>query len=103
MASGLSGIWKLYSVLKAANLLTPELVSVLEELAQLVPQATGGSPEQAVPLSRPAELSEATPAKRMKWSCDGEDLGLEQLVLAPLLCLHGLFAQVTLAVSSAYV
>ncbi|XP_062485941.1 kinesin-like protein KIF18B [Pezoporus occidentalis] len=70
VASGLSGIQKLYSVLKAANLLTPDLVSVLEELAQLVPQDAGGSPEQALPLSGPAELSEATPAKRMKWSWD---------------------------------
>ncbi|XP_065555143.1 kinesin-like protein KIF18B [Lathamus discolor] len=72
VASGLSGIRKLCSVLKAANLLTPDLVLVLEELAQLVPQDTGGSPEQAGPLSRSAELSEAPPAKRTKWSCDDE-------------------------------
>ncbi|XP_061224868.1 kinesin-like protein KIF18B [Neopsephotus bourkii] len=72
VASGLSGIWKIYSVLKAANLLTPALESVLQELAQLVPQDTGGSPEQAGPLSRSAELSEATAAKRMKWSWDDE-------------------------------
>ncbi|XP_010009720.1 PREDICTED: LOW QUALITY PROTEIN: kinesin-like protein KIF18B, partial [Nestor notabilis] len=69
-ATILSVIQKLYSILKAANLLTPDVVSVLEELEHLVPRDTGVSPEQAVPLSRPAEVSEATPAKRMKWSCD---------------------------------
>ncbi|NXD72068.1 KI18B protein, partial [Eolophus roseicapillus] len=71
-ATVLSSIQKLYSILKAANLLTPDVVSVLEELEHLVPQDTGVSPEQAGSLNRSAEVSEATPAKRMKWSCDAE-------------------------------
>ncbi|NWS46056.1 KI18B protein, partial [Probosciger aterrimus] len=71
-ATVLSGIQKLYSILKAANLLTPDVVSVLEELEHLAPQDTGVSPEQAVSLNRSVEISEATPAKRMKWSDDAE-------------------------------
>uniref|UniRef100_A0A672UIV3 Kinesin-like protein n=1 Tax=Strigops habroptila TaxID=2489341 RepID=A0A672UIV3_STRHB len=66
-AAILSAIQKLYSILKAANLLTPGVVSVLEELEHLVPRDAGVSPEQAVSLSRPTEVSGATPAKRMKW------------------------------------
>ncbi|KAM8988541.1 kinesin-like protein KIF18B [Ara ararauna] len=73
VSSLLSGIQKLYSVLKAANLLTLDLASVLEDLKHLVPQDTGGSPEQAVLLNTSAEVSGATPAKRMKWSFDDEE------------------------------
>ncbi|KAM4640237.1 LOW QUALITY PROTEIN: kinesin-like protein KIF18B [Amazona ochrocephala] len=72
VSSVLSGIQKLYSVLKSVNLLTPDLLCVLEELRRLVPQDTGGSHEQAVPLKASAEVSEAAPAKRVKWSSDDE-------------------------------
>ncbi|KAM4637485.1 kinesin-like protein KIF18B [Amazona ochrocephala] len=72
VSSVLSGIQKLYSVLKSASLLTPDLLCVLEELRRLVPQDTGGSHEQAVPLKASAEVSEAAPAKRVKWSSDDE-------------------------------
>uniref|UniRef100_A0A672UGK5 Kinesin-like protein n=1 Tax=Strigops habroptila TaxID=2489341 RepID=A0A672UGK5_STRHB len=45
-AAILSAIQKLYSILKAANLLTPGVVSVLEELEHLVPRDAGVSPER---------------------------------------------------------
>ncbi|KAM4645380.1 LOW QUALITY PROTEIN: kinesin-like protein KIF18B [Amazona ochrocephala] len=76
-----SGIQRLCSVLKSANLLTPDLLCVLEELKRLDPWDTAGSPERAVPLNASAELSEVPPAKRMKWSSDGEDLDRGQLLL----------------------
>ncbi|XP_030364470.1 kinesin-like protein KIF18B [Strigops habroptila] len=90
-AAILSAIQKLYSILKAANLLTPGVVSVLEELEHLVPRDAGVSPEQAVSLSRPTEVSGATPAKRMKWSCDAEasvTMPIAPVTSATLQCLQ---------------
>ncbi|NXA19333.1 KI18B protein, partial [Ibidorhyncha struthersii] len=63
---------KQYSVLKAANLLTPDMVSELEELECLVHQEAGVSLEQPVSPNRPSEVSGVTPAQNTQQSCDAE-------------------------------
>ncbi|NXN63401.1 KI18B protein, partial [Himantopus himantopus] len=63
---------KQYSLLKAANLLTPDMVSELEELERLVHQEAGVSPEQPASPNRPSEVSGATPAQNTQRSCDAE-------------------------------
>ncbi|XP_010123860.1 PREDICTED: kinesin-like protein KIF18B, partial [Chlamydotis macqueenii] len=65
---------KQYSLLRDANLLTPDLISEFEELERLVRQETGVSLEQATSPSSPAEVSEGTPAQRVPQRCDGEDV-----------------------------
>uniref|UniRef100_A0A8C8S1A0 Kinesin-like protein n=1 Tax=Pelusios castaneus TaxID=367368 RepID=A0A8C8S1A0_9SAUR len=52
-----------YSLLKAANLLTPDMVSEFEELEYLVQRETGRSREQAGTLGRAKATSESTPAQ----------------------------------------
>ncbi|NXE11788.1 KI18B protein, partial [Lophotis ruficrista] len=64
---------KQYSLLRDANLLTPDLISEFEELERLVRQQTGVSLEQATSPGSPAEVSEGTPARRVPQRCDGED------------------------------
>lgn len=76
VAAILSVARKQYSLLKAANLLTPDMVSEFEELERLVHQEAGVSLEQVKSPNRPAEISGATPAPRMQQGCDGEDLDL---------------------------
>ncbi|NXU21999.1 KI18B protein, partial [Thalassarche chlororhynchos] len=70
VAAILSVARKQYSLLKAANLLTPDMVSEFEELERLVGQEAGVSLEQATSPNRPAEVSGATPAQRMQQGCD---------------------------------
>ncbi|KAM6042964.1 kinesin-like protein KIF18B isoform 1-T1 [Theristicus caerulescens] len=70
VAAILSVARKQYSLLKAADLLTPDMVSEFEELERLVHQEAGVSLEQATSPKRPAEVSEATPAQRMQQGCD---------------------------------
>ncbi|NWI29333.1 KI18B protein, partial [Sula dactylatra] len=72
IATILSVARKQYSLLKAANLLTPDMVSEFEELECLVHQETGGSLAQATSLNGPAEISGATPAQKMQQGCDAE-------------------------------
>ncbi|KFR05006.1 Kinesin-like KIF18B, partial [Nipponia nippon] len=72
IAAILSVARKQYSLLKAANLLTPDMASEFEELEHLVHQETGVSPGQATSPKRPTEVSEATPAQRMQQGCDAE-------------------------------
>ncbi|XP_009582840.1 PREDICTED: kinesin-like protein KIF18B, partial [Fulmarus glacialis] len=72
VAAILSIARKQYSLLKAANLLTPDMVSEFEELERLVRQEAGVSLEQATSPNRPAEVSGATPAQRMQQGCDAE-------------------------------
>ncbi|NXC74711.1 KI18B protein, partial [Anhinga anhinga] len=72
VATILSVARKQYSLLKAANLLTPDMVSEFEEMERLVHQEAGGSQEQATSLNRPAEVSRATPAQKMQQGCDAE-------------------------------
>ncbi|NXL05459.1 KI18B protein, partial [Mesembrinibis cayennensis] len=75
VAAILSIARKQYSLLKAANLLTPDMVSEFEELERLVHQEAGVSLEQATSPKRPtevSEVSEATPAQRMQQGCDAE-------------------------------
>ncbi|NXW24583.1 KI18B protein, partial [Circaetus pectoralis] len=63
---------KQYSLLKDANLLTPDMVSEFEELERLVHQEADVNLEQAMSLNRPTEVSGATPAQRMQQGCDAE-------------------------------
>ncbi|NXE82518.1 KI18B protein, partial [Cochlearius cochlearius] len=72
VAAILSVARKQYSLLKAANLLTPDMVSEFEELERLVRQEAGVSLEQATAPNRPAEVSEATPPQPMQQGCDAE-------------------------------
>ncbi|NXT34899.1 KI18B protein, partial [Pelecanoides urinatrix] len=72
VAAILSVARKQYSLLKAANLLTPDMVSEFEELERLVRQEAGVSLEQATSPNRPAEVSGASPAQQMQQSCDAE-------------------------------
>ncbi|NXX57410.1 KI18B protein, partial [Scopus umbretta] len=72
VAAILSIARKQYSLLQAANLLTPDMVSEFEELERLVHQEAGVSLEQAKSPNRPAEVSKATPAPRMEQGCDAE-------------------------------
>ncbi|NXY78369.1 KI18B protein, partial [Glareola pratincola] len=61
-----------YSLLKTANLLTPDMVSEFEELEHLVHQVAGVSLEQATSPNRPSEVGGATPAQNTQQGCDGE-------------------------------
>ncbi|NXK28438.1 KI18B protein, partial [Arenaria interpres] len=70
VAAILSVARKQYSLLKAANLLTPDMVSEFEELERLVHQKTGGSLERAPSPSRPSEVHGATPAQNPQQDCD---------------------------------
>ncbi|XP_050571433.1 kinesin-like protein KIF18B isoform X2 [Cygnus atratus] len=70
VAAILSVARKQYSLLKAANLLTPDMVSEFEELERLVHQEAGASLEQAPLPSRPADTHGATPAQRTQRGCD---------------------------------
>ncbi|KFM13312.1 Kinesin-like KIF18B, partial [Aptenodytes forsteri] len=70
VAAILSVARKQYSLLKAANLLTPDTVSEFEELERLVHQEAGVSLEQVKSPNRPVEVSGATPAPRMQQGCD---------------------------------
>ncbi|XP_054657537.1 kinesin-like protein KIF18B [Grus americana] len=72
LAAILSVARKQYSLLKDANLLTPDMVSEFEELERLVHQETGVSPEQATSPNRPAEASGASPVPRVQQGCDAE-------------------------------
>ncbi|KFQ68586.1 Kinesin-like KIF18B, partial [Phaethon lepturus] len=70
LAAILSVARKQHSLLKAANLLTPDMVSEFEELEHLVHQEAGVSLEQAASPKRHAKVSGATPARRMQQRCD---------------------------------
>ncbi|NXK12695.1 KI18B protein, partial [Herpetotheres cachinnans] len=72
VAAILSVARKQYSVLKAANLLTPDMVTEFEELEQLVHQEAGISLEQGTSLNRSTEVSEATPAQGVQQGCNAE-------------------------------
>ncbi|NWY49472.1 KI18B protein, partial [Chionis minor] len=61
---------KQYSLLKAANLLTPDMVSEFEELERLVHQEAGINLEQPTSPKRPSEVSGATPARNTQQGCD---------------------------------
>lgn len=65
MATILSVAQKQYSLLKAANLLTPDMVSEFEELQLLVQKEAAVSPQ-------PTDTSGAPPALRTQRGCDGE-------------------------------
>ncbi|NWQ86625.1 KI18B protein, partial [Burhinus bistriatus] len=72
VAAILSIARKQYSLLKSANLLTPDMVSEFEELECLVHQEAGVSLEQPTSPNRPSEVSAATPAQNMQQDCDAE-------------------------------
>ncbi|XP_065603783.1 kinesin-like protein KIF18B [Cyrtonyx montezumae] len=61
---------KQYSLLKAADLLTPDMVSEFEELQLLVQQEAAVGP-------RPTDTSGAPPALRTQWGCDAPALSTE--------------------------
>ncbi|KAM6368449.1 kinesin-like protein KIF18B [Pluvialis apricaria] len=63
---------KQYSILKSANLLTPDMVSEFEELERWVHGEAGVSLEQPTSPNRPSEVSGATPAQNTQPSCDAE-------------------------------
>ncbi|XP_067168036.1 kinesin-like protein KIF18B isoform X1 [Apteryx mantelli] len=63
VAAVLSIARRQYSLLKAANLLTPDMVSEFEELERKVQQEAGASLEQAKLPNGPAETSGAAPAQ----------------------------------------
>ncbi|NWX44623.1 KI18B protein, partial [Steatornis caripensis] len=86
---------KQYSVLKAANLLTPDMAAEFDDLERVICQEAGVSLEQAASPNRPAEVSGAAPAQSVQQGCDGEDMDLGRSVLSPvtsppLLCLQEL-------------
>ncbi|XP_054080392.1 kinesin-like protein KIF18B isoform X1 [Rissa tridactyla] len=70
VAAILSVARKQYSLLKAANLLTPDMVSEFEELERLAHQGAGVSLEQATSPNRPSEVGGATPAQETQQGCD---------------------------------
>ncbi|XP_047903803.2 kinesin-like protein KIF18B [Anser cygnoides] len=70
VAAILSVARKQYSLLKAANLLTPDMVSEFEQLERLVHQEAGASLEQAPLLNGSADTHGATPAQRTRRGCD---------------------------------
>ncbi|KFQ64430.1 Kinesin-like KIF18B, partial [Pelecanus crispus] len=92
VAAVLSIARKHYSILKAANLLTPDMVSEFEELERLVQQEAGVSLEQAASPNRPAEVSEAAPAQRMQQGCDEASVAVPSapVTSATLQCLEQL-------------
>ncbi|XP_074972833.1 kinesin-like protein KIF18B isoform X3 [Phalacrocorax aristotelis] len=92
IATILSVARKQYSLLKAANLLTPDIVSEFEEMERLVHQEAGGSREQAMPPTRPAEASGATAAQKMQQGCDEVSVAVPSapVTRAALQCLEEL-------------
>ncbi|XP_035203410.1 kinesin-like protein KIF18B [Oxyura jamaicensis] len=70
VAAILSVAQKQYSLLKAANLLTPDMVSEFEELERLVHRESGASLEQAPLPKGSADTHGATPARRTQQGCD---------------------------------
>ncbi|XP_014798167.1 PREDICTED: kinesin-like protein KIF18B [Calidris pugnax] len=70
VAAILSVARKQYSLLKAANLLTPAMASEFEELERLVHQKTGGSLGRAPSPTRPSEVDGASPGQNPQWGCD---------------------------------
>ncbi|KAG6921231.1 kinesin family member 18B, partial [Chelydra serpentina] len=63
-----------YSLLKAANLLTPDMVSEFEELEYLVQRETGRSQEPAGALGGSKVTSESTPAQEERQHSDNGEL-----------------------------
>ncbi|NWU73253.1 KI18B protein, partial [Pterocles burchelli] len=61
-----------YSLLKAANLLTPGMVSEFEELERLVRQEPGINVEQATSPNRTVELGKAAPAQGTQQDGDSD-------------------------------
>ncbi|NXO47106.1 KI18B protein, partial [Aramus guarauna] len=92
LAAILSVVRKQYSLLKDANLLTPDMVSEFEELEHLVHQEAGVSQEQATSPNKPAEASGASPAPRMQQGCDEASVTLPSapVTSATLQCLQQL-------------
>ncbi|NXV52602.1 KI18B protein, partial [Uria aalge] len=84
VAAILSVARKQYSLLKAANLLTPDMVSEFEELERLVHQGAGVSLEQATSPNRPSEVGGATPAQDTQQGCDGEAAASVAVAGAPV-------------------
>ncbi|XP_027638921.2 kinesin-like protein KIF18B [Falco peregrinus] len=72
VAAILSVARKQYSVLKAASLLAPDMVSEFEELEHLVHQEAGVSLEQGTSLNRSTEVSAATSVQRVQQGCNAE-------------------------------
>ncbi|NWW98646.1 KI18B protein, partial [Caloenas nicobarica] len=81
IATILSVARKQYSLLRDANLLTPDMVVEFEELERLVHQEAGVTLERAASPSRATNVTGASAAP----GCDGEDLGLD-LSPSPLSC-----------------
>ncbi|NXV22893.1 KI18B protein, partial [Cepphus grylle] len=84
VAAILSVARKQYSLLKAANLLTLDMVSEFEELERLVHQGAGVSLEQATSPNRPSEVGGATPAQDTQQGCDGEAAASVAVAGAPV-------------------
>uniref|UniRef100_A0A8C8B0B0 Kinesin-like protein n=1 Tax=Otus sunia TaxID=257818 RepID=A0A8C8B0B0_9STRI len=63
---------KQYTLLKAADLLTPAMVSEFEDLEHLVIQEAGVSGEQATSPKGAAEVGGASPAQRTQQDCEAE-------------------------------
>ncbi|XP_062451356.1 kinesin-like protein KIF18B [Rhea pennata] len=72
VAAVLSVARRQYSLLKAANLLTPDMVSEFEELERKVQQEAGASLEQARLPNVPAESSGAASAQGTQQDCHAE-------------------------------
>ncbi|NXI64223.1 KI18B protein, partial [Anseranas semipalmata] len=72
VAAILSVARKQYSLLKAANLLTPDMASEFEELERLVHQEAGVSLEQATLPNGPTDTSRATPAQKTQRGCEAK-------------------------------
>ncbi|KFV86614.1 Kinesin-like KIF18B, partial [Struthio camelus australis] len=69
VAAVLSIARRQYSLLKSANLLTPDMVSEFEEMEHKVQQESGASLEQVRLLNRPTQTSRAAPARGMQQDC----------------------------------
>ncbi|NXK52129.1 KI18B protein, partial [Chauna torquata] len=80
VAAILSVARKQYSLLKAANLLTPDMVSEFEELEHLVHQEAVVSLEQATLPNGPADISRASPAQRTQQGCEAKASATEPSV-----------------------
>ncbi|NXS95797.1 KI18B protein, partial [Jacana jacana] len=89
---------KQYSLLKAANLLTPDMVWEFEEVERLVHQETGGNLDQTTSLKRPSGAGRAPRAPNLQQSRDAASVATR----AALQCLQQLtpFSSPTLAASS---
>ncbi|NXV79173.1 KI18B protein, partial [Atlantisia rogersi] len=70
LAAVMSVARKQFSLLKTANLLTPDMVSEFEELERLVPQEASTSLEQTLSEKKHVEAGEASQAPRMQQGCD---------------------------------